>query len=62
MLKEFLGHISIKFESLWTILAEIEATINNQPLKYTYVDEEGVLYPLLISTWFMEWIWKRQHP
>ncbi len=37
------------FESLRTILVEIEATINNRPLTYIYDDDEGISYPLTPS-------------
>lgn len=39
----------MNFELLRTLLIEIEATINNRPLTYTYDDEEGVSYPLTPS-------------
>ena len=48
-LRKSLGRTSMNFESLRTLLIEIEATINNRPLTYTYDDEEGVLYPLTPS-------------
>lgn len=50
-LRKSLGCTSMNFESLQTLLIEIEATINNRPLTYTH-DDEGVLYPL--TTWFMK--------
>ena len=48
-LRKSLGRTSMNFESLRTLLIETEATINNQPLTYTYDDEEGVLYLLTPS-------------
>ena len=39
----------MNFESLRTLLVEIETTINNRPLTYVYDDEEGISYPLTPS-------------
>lgn len=39
----------MNFYSLRTLLAEIEATINNRPLTYIYDDEKGVSCPLTPS-------------
>ena len=55
-LRKSLGSTSMNFESLQTLLIEIEATINNQPLMYIYDDEEGVSYPLNA---FPPDIWKK---
>lgn len=43
-LRKSLGRTSMNFDSLRTLLAEIEATINNRRLTYIYDDEEGVSY------------------
>ncbi|XP_028412044.1 uncharacterized protein LOC114534773 [Dendronephthya gigantea] len=48
-LKKILGRSSVDFESLRTLLVEIETTINNRPLMYMYDDEEGISYPLTPS-------------
>ncbi|XP_074608745.1 uncharacterized protein LOC141863176 [Acropora palmata] len=48
-LRKSLGRTSMNFESLRTLLIEIEATINNRPLTYIYDDEERVWYPLTPS-------------
>ena len=48
-LRKSVGRTSMNFYSLRTLLAEIEATINNRPLTYIYDDEEGVSCPLTPS-------------
>ena len=48
-LKKILGRSCMNFESLRTLLVEIETTINNRPLTYVYDDEEGISYPLTPS-------------
>jgi hypothetical protein len=48
-LKKALGRSSMDFESLRTLLVEIETTINNRPLTYVYDDVESISYPLTPS-------------
>lgn len=48
-LKKSLVRPPLDFESLRTLLVEIETTINNRPLTYVYDDEEGISYPLTPS-------------
>ena len=48
-LKKTLGRSSMDFESLRTLLVEIETTINNRPLTYVYDDVDGISYPLTPS-------------
>ena len=45
-LRKTIGHSSLTFEGLHTLLVEIEATLNNRPLTYIYDDENGILYAL----------------
>ena len=52
-LRKFLGCTSMNFESLQTLLVEIEATKNNWPQTYTYNDEvhdtPGVEHKIIIK-------------
>ena len=49
-LKKAVGRESLSFEEMRTVLIEIEATLNNQPMTYLYDDEQGISYPLTLSS------------
>lgn len=40
-LKKTIGHTTLKFEELCSVVIEIESTLNNWPLTYIYDDAEG---------------------
>ena len=48
-LKKIVGRACMNFESLRTLLVEVETTINIRPLAYVYDEEKGVSYPLTPS-------------
>lgn len=48
-LKKTIGRATLTFEELFTLCAEIEATINNRPITYVYDDVQGISYPLTPS-------------
>ena len=41
-LRKTIGHSSLTFEGLRTLLVEIEAMLNNRTLTYIYFDEMGI--------------------
>ena len=45
-LKKSLGHSLLKLIELQTLLAEIQAVINDRPIIFVYDDDEGITYPL----------------
>jgi len=45
-IKKVVGHSTLNFEELRTLLVEVECTLNNQPITYVYDDENHVSYPL----------------
>ena len=45
-IKKVIGHSSLNFEELDTLVTEVEAVVNERPLTYVYDDLEGVAYPL----------------
>ena len=45
-LRKVVGKSTLMFDELVTIIAEIEATLNNRPLTYVQDDQEGVSYAL----------------
>ncbi|XP_028404076.1 uncharacterized protein LOC114526748 [Dendronephthya gigantea] len=45
-LKKVIGHASLSFEEMSTLLIEVEATLNNRPITNVYNEEEGVSYLL----------------
>ena len=45
-IKKVIGHSSLNFEELDTLVTEVEAVVNERRLTYVYDDLEGVAYPL----------------
>ena len=45
-IKKVVGHSTLNFEELRTLLVEVECTLNNRPITYVYDDENHVSYPL----------------
>ena len=41
-IKKVIGHLSLNFEELDTLVTEVEAVVNERPLTYVYDDLEGV--------------------
>ena len=45
-LRKSLGHFLLKLIELQTLLAKIQAVINDRPITFVYDDDEGITYPL----------------
>ena len=48
-IKKVTGHSSLNFEELDTLVAEVEAVVNERLSTYVYDDLEGVTYPLTLA-------------
>ena len=52
-LKKNLGHSLLNLIELRTLLAEIQAVINDRPITFVYDDDEDITYPSRLQNFFM---------